>query len=330
MCIDARARNVMLKAKSLKYIFAVLVLGILVYFVDVRELWQALSELTYEIVLYLALLSVALIYISALKWKLFIEAFNAQASVARLFQLYLVGYFVNLLAPSYVGGDIVRSWYLGKRVGQHEALAATILERYTGFVAMVSLSFVFMWSVERVTFEIKLVVFMVALGLLAITVLALSEKMLVWFERFIAHFGEGARKSVQHVRKIQDSFRLVKSDRKLLVKALALSFLFHSLAVVNTVAAAYAVGWFHPPIWELFVVLPLILLIGAIPVAPSGLGIQEGAFLFFLQGIGASPAQALGVGIVLRAKSYVLALCGGLIWLSIRGEGKADTEISPV
>ena len=60
--------------------------------------------------------------------------------VLHLFNLYLVGYFVNLFMPSYLGGDLVRSWYAGKEIGQHEALAATILERYTGFVAMIVLA----------------------------------------------------------------------------------------------------------------------------------------------------------------------------------------------
>ncbi|NBO19859.1 MAG: hypothetical protein EBV03_11695, partial [Proteobacteria bacterium] len=98
-------------------------------------------------------------------------------------------------------------------------------------------------------------------------------------------------------------------------KALLLSVLFHSVTVVNTVAAGYVVGWDNPPIRELFVVLPLILLVGALPITPSGLGIQEGAFFYFLGGLGASPGQALGIALVLRAKSYLLALLGWLCWI---------------
>jgi len=117
------------------------------------------------------------------------------------------------------------------------------------------------------------------------------------------------------VQKIELGMRFGFSDRLLLTKAIGLSLLFHTLTVVNTAAVAAAVGWTEVPWSDLFVVVPLILLVGAIPLSPQGLGIQEGAFLFFLESIGATSAQALGVGIVLRAKSYVLALLGGGVWL---------------
>lgn len=301
------------KKKLFKNLFAVSVLALLCYLVNPKELWGALSNLTLEAVLYLAVISVVLILISAVKWKMFLHVFSDDISIVRLFNLYLMGYFVNLIIPSYLGGDAVRSWHIGKKVGQHEALAATVLERYTGIVAMAVLAFIFMWFSDLTTPQIKLAVTGLLIALAAGTVVALSDWIIGIISRtpFIKKFSG-------HLKKVQDGFDLARRDRFLLVKTFALSLLFHSVTVVNTVAAAYAVGWYDPPVWDLFVVLPLILLIGALPVAPSGLGIQEGAFYFFLHGIGATPAQALGIGIVLRAKSYVLAAIGGLVWLKYR------------
>ena len=97
------------------------------------------------------------------------------------------------------------------------------------------------------------------------------------------------------------------------------------------VVAAQAVGWENPPVWDLFVVLPLILLLAALPVAPSGLGLQEGAFYFFLHAVGANSGQALGVGIVLRAKSYAIAILGGLVWLRLRkSSGPGEAPVVPI
>lgn len=303
----------------LKNILALLILVALLYLVDVRELWRALSELTLQSIIGLAVLSVALIYVSALKWKLFLEFLGAKVSLLRLFLLYLVGYFVNLLMPSYLGGDIVRSWYVGKKVGQHEALAATILERYTGIVAMVALAFSFMWFVSAVTIQIKLVVACVAVGLVVITFVALAAAPMKALERF-----QKLAPVMKNIKKVQEGFKLARGNPALLTKTLALSFLYHSLTVVNTVIAAKAVGWDTAPIGDLFVVLPIILLVGSIPATPNGLGIQEGAFYFFLHGLGATPGQALGVAVVLRAKSYILALTGGVAWLAIRKERRED------
>lgn len=307
--------------KIAKNILALIILIALVYVVDVRELWRALSELTWKSIIGLAVLSVALIYVSALKWKLFLEFLGSKVSLVRLNLLYLVGYFVNLLMPSYLGGDIVRSWYVGKKIGQHEALAATILERYTGIVAMVTLAFAFMWFVSTVTIQIKLAVAAVAAGLVVITYVALANGPMKTLERF-----PKLAPVLKNLKKVQGGFRLARGNTPLLAKTLALSLLYHSLTVVNTVIAARAVGWDTAPIGDLFVVLPIILLVGSIPATPNGLGIQEGAFYFFLHGLGATPAQALGVAVVLRAKSYVLALLGGVAWLGIRKDAAAAPQ----
>lgn len=295
--------------KILKSIVAIALLALLVKLVSFEDLWSALSHLTVGSAVYLLFLSGVMIYVSALKWGFFLESFGAPVSVLKLFNLYLVGYFVNLLLPSYIGGDVVRSWYVGKDVGQHQALAATILERYTGIVAMLALALGFVWIAEGVTMEIKCAVVCVSFGVVVASIISYSP----WLLGRLSGIRPLA-KVVAHLMKVQDALRLASKDRALFCKALGLSFLFHSLTVLNTIAAAHAVGWQDPPVFSLFIVLPLILLVGALPLSPSGLGIQEGAFFFFLHSVGATPAQAFGVGVVLRAKSYVLAMLGWGAW----------------
>jgi uncharacterized protein (TIRG00374 family) len=300
-----------------KVLFSALIVSFLFLIVDFSELVAALSSLTIPIVLLLLLISIVLIYLSCIKWQYFVEAFGQRISIFRLFAYYLIGYFVNLFVPSYLGGDLARSFYVGKKIGQHKAFAATILERYMGLVAMLVLALFFMWFVDLVAIEIKLVVLFFAIILMFVTFLALSPSALNGIRRL--PFGD---KVFNHLQKVQESFRLARSKPTLLVKTLLLSFLFHILTVINTLAAAYAVGWNEVPVIDLFIVLPLILLIGSLPLAPSGLGLQEGAFVFFLVGIGASPAEAFGVAIVLRAKHLLLSLTGGALLLipSLRPE----------
>jgi hypothetical protein len=229
--------------------------------------------------------------------------------------LYLLGYFVNLLLPSYIGGDLVRSFYAGKQLGQHAAFTATILERYTGLFAMLSMAFVFVWFVQACTFEIKAVVCILMLGLVVLTLVAISG---VWLKALSKIRALGS--IVQHLEKVHSGFMVAKRNPALIIKTLLLSYLYHCFTVANTVVAAAAVGWYEPPLWQLFIILPLILLLGSLPLAPNGLGLQEGVFVFFLQLVGATPAQALGLALVLRAKSYILALCGGLVWLKVRNQ----------
>lgn len=102
------------------------------------------------------------------------------------------------------------------------------------------------------------------------------------------------------------------------------SFAYHGFAVLNTYAAARAIGWNAPSMGELFVVVPLVLILSTIPLTPSGWGIQEGAFFYFLQRIGGTEAQSLGVGLVLRAKTLIIAALGGILWALMRPSKSAD------
>ena len=303
-----------------KYLFAFFVLALLFFAVDLRALGSALTHLNFANISFLLIISVVLIYISALKWGLFLENLGMPTGVWRLFCLYLLGYFVNLILPSFVGGDAVRSWYLGKKVGQHEALSSTILERYTGFVAMIALAFAVMWFVPTVTLEMWLIVSVAVIGLVIGTWLCLSERVPIILEQI-----ELVQRFVPHIVKVQSGLHLAKQNRGLLLKSLCLSFLFHVIAVVNTLAAAWAVGWHPASIAELCVVVPIVLLFTAIPLTPNGLGIQEGAFFYFLQIAGARPEQALGGALVLRAKQYVLGLLGGIVWIGERGADVPET-----
>ena len=297
----------------LKLLIAAVLIAALLYLVKPLELWHALAQLSAAAVICLILLSVLLIYISALKWKLFLESFGNAVNVFHLFKLYVLGYFVNLFMPSYLGGDAVRSFYIGRKVGQHDALAATILERYTGLAAMLVLALIFVWFVDYVTWEMKLAVVGVALALTTATFVALSTTLTAALGRITK-----LAPLMRHIGKIQEALDLARRNHALLLKALGLSFLFHTATVVNTLVCAHAVGWTTAPAGELFVVLPLILIIGAVPLAPSGLGVQEGAFYFFLTAVGATPAQALGIGVILRAKQVLIAGAGALIWAAER------------
>jgi uncharacterized protein (TIRG00374 family) len=296
----------------LRAVLGALVVVALFSFFDMKGCVSALSDVTACDLVIIFGLSIALVLVSVLKWGLFLERLGIIASVPHLFRLYLVGYFVNLIMPSALGGDVVRSLYVGKDVDRVRAMSATLLERYTGFIAMVSMAFVAVWCAPAVSWEITVATIVLGVSALGLTVALLTGTLV----RVSELFGVPSKLHGKLLR-MQEGFSWGLSDRRLVARAGLLSLAFHLLTIVNTAAVAYAVGWEEVPWGDLFVVVPLILLIGAIPLSPQGLGIQEGAFLYFLHAVGATTGQALAVALVLRAKSYVLALCGGGLWLTL-------------
>lgn len=313
-----------------------LALGILTglfYFVDLRELFVALLQIDLFYLLLLILLAVIMIWASCLKWRLFLRSCGSDAPMIELMRLYTVGYFFNTFTPSYVGGDLARSYHLGKSIdNQRDALISTFLERFTGFLAMALLGVTFVVLGTEVTAGLTTAILLVGAFAVLLATACFSPRigalMFQMAGRVLELFGSGAfiQKVSGVLRKMDQGMNAARGNPKLLFHALLLSLFFHCLTVVNTYVAAKAIGWDQPDLSGLFIVVPLVLLVSMAPVTPSGLGIQEGAFLFLLQRIGATQAQGLAVGILLRAKVMLLALFGGLLWVRVRKNHSVSAE----
>ena len=311
-----------LKHRFSKLFLAIIVCGILTFVVDSSELLNILSQASLKYFLLLLCISVPMIWVSCLKWNTLLAAYGHKVSTLYLMRLYTMGYFFNTFMPSYVGGDLIRSYLLGKSVGdQADALSATVLERATGFVAMAILAACFLLFGASAAEGIEMAIFIIAI--FAITFL------LACFSKRIGNFVFAAIKRVlnfvpfwgirtglqKFFNKIDTALNLIRGNRNLLIVTMLYSLLFHCLTVINTYLAARAIGWHDVDVTKLFIVVPLVLLVSVLPLTPSGIGVQEGAFLFFLKRIGASSAHGLAVGLVLRAKVLIIALVGALLWV---------------
>ena len=70
-----------------------------------------------------------------------------------------------------------------------------------------------------------------------------------------------------------------------------------------------------------------MLVAGMLPVSLNGLGITEAGFALFLQLAGVPIAEAVGVGVLLRARLLVTGDVGGLLFLRYRSaNADAATE----
>lgn len=308
--------------KYIKYVFGISILLLVIRAVDFASLKEAFSLISLADVALLLLISYALIAVSVLKWRAFLRYLGVHESFNRLFGLYLVGYFVNLVMPSYIGGDVVRALQVGGKGKKEASFSAMLLERYTGLAAMIVLAVACVSVATVVTPEIRFATYSLGIAFFVGSVAAFLGicSRLMRLVRVPA-------KIVEKVAKIEEGVTFGVSHPPLLLKASLLSLLFHTITIVNTVAVAHAVGWTDPPLLDLFVVVPLILLVGALPLSPQGLGIQEGAFFYFLHSVGASEGEALAVALVLRAKSYFLALLGGVILAVSKRKGVSPQAV---
>ena len=81
--------------KFFKPIFATLILLAAFWFIGWKDIAGSLEHIELGHVAFLVVLSMVMIWVSCVKWQLFIRAYGHEISIWRLMRLYIIGYFFN-------------------------------------------------------------------------------------------------------------------------------------------------------------------------------------------------------------------------------------------
>ena len=118
--------------------------GLLIWNDNFRNLIDIFKSIEPIFVVILLFLGIALNWISCLKWRLFLERQGFEIGMYRLLGLYFIGKFFNNFIPSMVGGDLTRTYLLGRQINsQSKSFASVFLERFTGLIALIVLVLIF-------------------------------------------------------------------------------------------------------------------------------------------------------------------------------------------
>ena len=86
----------------IKVLFTIIVFGFLAWLVDFGELANTLINIRLDYLVLLFLIGILMVWLSALKWQVFVRAAGHDAGILHLMKLYTVGYFFNTFTPSYI------------------------------------------------------------------------------------------------------------------------------------------------------------------------------------------------------------------------------------
>jgi hypothetical protein len=68
------------------------------------------------------------------------------------------------------------------------------------------------------------------------------------------------------------------------------------------------------PLWSIFLFNPLIAFVLLIPISVGGLGLNQGAFVFFFGLVGISSEVVFPISLVMQFIIYLTSLPGGFLW----------------
>ena len=100
-----------------------------------------------------------------------------------------------------------------------------------------------------------------------------------------------------------------------MAKALLVSFFIQILSILVIYVISLSVH-VNVSIIPLFLFVPLINILIMLPVSIGGIGLQEGAFIYFFSRVGITAQEALTVALLFRGITILVSLPGGILYIT--------------
>jgi glycosyltransferase 2 family protein len=282
------------------------ILAVLFYRIDTKILVEQFLKIPLSAFAIAFALLLTQSLLSAYKWQIIIRSEGPFIPYTFLLRSYLIGNFLSLFLPSSFGGDVYRIYALRTyNKNDFQNTSSVLFDRISGLFALLTLSLLSFTLFYRNALDGR--IFFAYAGVVIVFLLMTSQWFLKLTEKVQSRI-------VSFPRKILVSFNQYKKNIFILTAVLFISIAFQSnIVIINKVfASALRIDI---DIFYLFMVIPLVLLTEALPISINGLGVREGALVFFMQQAGFSVEQGLALGLLVISSRYVYIIpVGGILF----------------
>jgi len=270
--------------------------------------------------------------ITTYRWHKLLQALDIRIGLGRAFVLTMVGAFYNTFMPGSTGGDVLKAYYASKHTAHRtRAVLSVIIDRVIGLLALIIMGGVMAsiqyWRSPLPDDPVTSACRRVAIGS-AVILLAVIGGMLVFFtpalRRLLGVDYLLARLPMQ--KQVQNAIQVMKIYKRrpaLVLWALLITFPVHITVVISAMLAGMAFGLPLPSLYY-FVVVPVVVLVGAIPISPQGAGVMEFFAVKLTERQGCTVGQAFALTMSIRLVQMMWNLVGGIF--VFRGGYHAPTE----
>jgi uncharacterized membrane protein YbhN (UPF0104 family) len=123
----------------------------------------------------------------------------------------------------------------------------------------------------------------------------------------------------QWLERLLDSCRYFGQHPGLILRTLLISMILNAVCVIQLWIIAWGLNLTINPI-ALFVIVPMIICISALPITPSGLGVRESLFVVMLTDVSihVDPTRALSLSLLAYFGSLIWSVIGGVVYMAFK------------
>src|SRR3989344_2289988 len=251
--------------------------------------------------------------IKAVRWKLLIDTYGIKYPLKDSLKGWMVGYSLSLITPVKVG-DFGRAYYLKGKLETGKALTTVMADRvidvFILFVlAIIGVSF-FVNTYVKNDFLLYGTYLLFILFIAAIIIF--SRKSLA--TKFVKPFYKFApKKYADRLKKVYFDFysglEILLKHKKIIVVTTLITLGFWLISILGNYTLAISMG-FDIPYRFLLLVMPIVLIILALPISFSGLGTRDASLIFFFSYIALTAEMTLTYSLMILIIDYIFAVFG--------------------
>lgn len=289
--------------------------------------------------------------ISILRWHMLMRSVGLDSRPWPAFRIGWIGVFFNNVLPGLTGGDLAKAIYITREHPKQrtDAVISVIVDRIIGIVALALIAAVVIpFDFDRYR-QVALGIYgflgAAALG----SVLVLSRRVKARVRGLLDRSGRKGGDGTGLLSKIDRAVSIYRHRARMLCTALLMSFAVHMLLIlgISFFADALSHGAITPADLhggtaqqreaELAALgslglrvhcslIPIIMIISSLPIAPAGIGVGEVAFAHFYGLVGVAQSEATALSLTYRFTTIVISLFGGLLLLTGRRDELATVQ----
>jgi uncharacterized membrane protein YbhN (UPF0104 family) len=252
----------------------------------------------------------------AWRWQEILRAMGCRIRLGLLVRQCLVGFFFNNFAPSMLGQDAAKTYYLGRDTGYVTAGVSVLVDKIIGLGGLTLVS-----AALIPLLGLKGVLFATAFSASVLFALACAGVLLMArlpVERLLPGFltrGRLGNKLLELAGRIR-----MQTSGAVDLRALAAGV---ATIVIAMTMQAVIYAWFirealgtSPGIPQLVCALCLVSTLANMPVSINGIGVREQAHAVILAGFGVPLEAAVGLSLLQYVYMTVLSVLGWGLWLT--------------
>jgi uncharacterized protein (TIRG00374 family) len=309
----------------LKLVLGLAIFAVVVYFVDLRQSLRALADLDPVLVLPGLAFLVATRFLMGFKWWVLLGGRQSEVSYAKVQRALLLSDYHGLLFPNTMAVDALRVVLLRHHPRGVTHMTATIVaDRVINVVVTALVGLLAVGLVVRapafpeVAPGVLFSIVGVAVLVIAAGVAAQSRRLFALATTVLrVVFGHGfLRRPVDRVLEIGDglhrAMKVLLGEPATLAKALAIALVVVAARIGYVHFLFLAIG-IDIALLTVIAIYPVVTLVALLPLTLMGIGLKDGAFVFFFGGVGVPPSLALAVSLASYAAIIACSLVFGVL-----------------